>query len=65
VKPAETLGRRPGRQSDDPATTDVFIQPGKYHKNLFSENYDDNLFSEDYDNNLFSEDYYKNLYSED
>ena len=30
-----------------PATTDVYVKPGEYHVNLFSEDHDKNLFSED------------------
>ena len=58
MKPAETL-------ANDPDTSDVYVQQGKYHVNLFSEAYDDNLFSKDYDENLFSMDYSKNLFSEE
>ena len=50
---------------DDPATTELFVQPGKNHVNLFSEAHNDNLFSEHYDENLFSEDYAKILFSEE
>ena len=32
---------------DDPETTDVFIHPGSYYENLFSEDGDGNLFSGD------------------
>jgi hypothetical protein len=30
-----------------PATTDVYVKPGEYHVNLFSEDHDKNLFSDD------------------
>ena len=49
----------------DPVTKVVYVKPGKYYENLFSEDYDENLFSKDYDENLFIEDYDKNLFSED
>ena len=61
MKPAEPLGPA----QDNPATTDVYVQPGKYHGNLFGKAFNNNLFSEDYNENLFSEDYTKNLFSED
>jgi hypothetical protein len=35
----------------------VYVKPGKYYENLFSEEYNENLFSEDYDEDLFSEDF--------
>ena len=38
------------------ATTDVYVKPGEYHVNFFSQDHDDNLFSEDHDKNLFGED---------
>ena len=37
----------------DPATTGVYVKPGKYYEKYFSEDYDENLFSEDYNGNLF------------
>ena len=61
MKPAETLGPA----QDEPATTDVYVQPRKYHVNIFSEAFGDTLFSEDSNKNLFSEDYHKNLFSEE
>ena len=45
----------------NPATTDMYVKPGKQHKNLFSEDYDENLFSKEYTKNLLSKEDNENL----
>ena len=47
-------------EDDNPATTGVYVKPGKYDGNLVSKDYGDNLFSEDH-----AEDHAENTFSEE
>ena len=49
-------------EDDNPATTGVYVKPGKYDGNLVSKDYDDNLFSEDHAENTFSEEQHHHLH---